>query len=89
MFAAWNTELVDRLYDRHQQYVKQLRRDIVAANRSLGSMRPNRCSLRPLSRKRFVAVLTNPDNDREAVDLWVQRMIAGYEDAFPALRFAG
>ncbi len=48
-WAAENANLLYGLYERH---IDRLRADVIRANRSLGSSRPDRIGLKPLPRCR-------------------------------------
>lgn len=86
----WTSETIARLYELHLRYVDTLRREIVDANRSLGSSAPEKCRLAPLSRAEFQALLIcGSANDREATELWLRRMTRGNEREFPQFQAAG
>jgi hypothetical protein len=87
--VEWNTQSIGRLYELYERYVDDLRRDVAAANSSLGSLDPEKTRLECLTRAQFEAILTDPTKDPEAVHLWVRRIIRGHENEFPALQAAG
>jgi len=82
----WTAENANRLYGLYERYVDRLRADVIRANRSPGSSRPERIGLEPLPRAEFDALLDHPAADPEAVRLWVRRIIRGHEREFPFLR---
>lgn len=81
-------ESMDRLYELYQQHFSQLRVDVAAVNRSLGSTRPEKTWMELLSRSEFAALITAPTDDSEVVRRWVRRLIQGHEHEFPELRVA-
>ena len=62
---------------------------VAAANLSLGSSNPKKIHLERLTRTQFEAVLTDPTNDQEAIQLWVRRIIRRHENEFPVRQAAG
>jgi hypothetical protein len=85
----WTAETIRRLYELYERHDDSLRRDVAAANRSLGSPNPERTKLEQLTPAQFEAILTDPACDREAVSLWLRRIVRGHEHEFPALQAAG
>ncbi len=79
----WTRERVNRLFVLYERYFEQLRADVVAANRLLGSSNPEKTKLEPLTRKEFEALLAN--GDPESTRRWVGRITLGYEREFPGL----
>jgi N12 class adenine-specific DNA methylase len=84
----WTAESIDRLHELHERYVGQLRADVAAANRSLGSSKPNRSALQRLTRAEFEALLVRQTDDAEVKRLWIRRLIRGHEHEFPELEAA-
>jgi hypothetical protein len=85
----WNSEMIKRLYKLYQQHDRQLRKDVAASNRSLGSANPEKTKLKQLTLAEFTAILKNQSKDDEVVSLWVRRIIRGHENEFPSLLAAG
>lgn len=81
----WSAEKVKRLYELYERHVGRLRKDVVEANRSLGSPEPEKTNLEVLSHAQFEAVLTGPTDDPDVTRLWVRRIIRGHEHEFPEL----
>jgi len=84
-----NSNTIPRLYVLYERYFDSILQDVAAANISLGSSNPEKVHLERLTLTEFEAVLTDPTNDREAVDLWVQRITRGHEQEFPDFQAAG
>jgi hypothetical protein len=87
--TEWNPQSIGRLYELYERHVEDLKRDVVAANRSLGSSHPEKTKLECLTRDQFEGILMDPAKDTEAVHLWVRRIIRGHEHEFPTLQAAG
>jgi hypothetical protein len=85
----WNSEMIKRLYKLYQQHDRQLRKDVAASNRSLGSANPEKTNLKQLTLPEFEAILKNQAKDDEVVSMWVRRIIRGHENEFPSLQAAG
>jgi hypothetical protein len=81
----WTAESMTRLYKLYQQHVAKLRKDVVEANRWLGSSKPHRVKLKQLTKREFEELLKEPSADVEATRLWLKRIIRGHEEQFPAL----
>ena len=81
-------ESMDRLYELYKQHFSQMRVDVIAVNRSLGSTQPEKTWMELLSRSEFEALITAPTNDSEVARRWVRRLIHGHEHEFPELRVA-
>jgi hypothetical protein len=81
----WSEELIGRLFELHKQQFEQLRKDVISTNQSLGSQRPEKTWLIPLTRKQFHALLVDPAADSEAMGLWIRRIVRGREREFPEL----
>ena len=85
----WTSQSMGRLYELYKLHVDNLARDVQATNSSLGSPHPGKTGLVCLSRSQFEAILIDPTSDQEAVQLWLRRIVRGYEGEFPALQAAG
>jgi len=81
----WTAEYVNRLYELYQRHIGRLRKDVVEANRSLGSTEPEKTNLEVLTHAQFEAVLKEPTDDPQVTRLWVRRIIRGHEHEFPQL----
>ena len=84
----WTAQTIDRLHEFYQRHVEQLRADLTAANRSLGSSKPERTGLKRLTRAEFEVLITRPTDDPEVRRLWIRRIIRGHEHEFPELEAA-
>lgn len=85
---GWPVNNMDRLYELYQQHFDRLRADVISANRSLGSSRPEKTWMERLGRNEFESLLTNPTDEPELVKRWVRRIIRGHEHEFPELKAA-
>ena len=85
----WTPESIQRLFELYERHFDCLRQDVAAANLSLGSSNPKKIHLERLTRTQFEAVLTDPTNDQEAIQLWVRRIIRRHENEFPVRQAAG
>lgn len=81
----WTAKHMDRLHEFYGRYIDGLRADIVEANRSLGSSRPEHTHLEHLGRHEFETLLHQPTDDPEVARMWVRRIIRGHEHEFPGL----
>jgi hypothetical protein len=77
-----------RLYDLYQQHFGQLRADVIAVNRSLGSRQPEKTWAEPLNRTEFESLIIGPTDEPEKIRRFVQRLIRGHEHEFADLRVA-
>ncbi len=85
----WIPERIDRLFELYGQHFARLRQNVIATNLSLGSSNPEKTRLERLTRSEFEAILTDTAIDREAIHMWVLRIIRGHEDEFPIRQAAG
>ena len=79
---------MDRLYELYQQHFEQLRADVIQANRSLGSMQPEKTWMERLSRREFETLVTSPTEEPDVLQRWMRRLVRGHEREFPELRVA-
>lgn len=82
----WTGKRIGRLFELYERHFEQLRSDVIATNRSLGSLSPERTWLEPLTRNQFEALLADQTADPEITRLWVRRIIRGHEKEFPELQ---
>jgi hypothetical protein len=78
----WTARRMDRLYQLYQRHIDRLRKDVIQANRSLGSSQPERTHLDHLSRSEFETLLQQPTDDPDVTRLWVRRIVRGHEHEF-------
>ncbi len=83
----WTAENVGRLYELYERHIDRLRKDVVEANRTLGSTEPEKTDLDGLTHAEFEALLKSPTDDPEVTRLWVRRIIRGHEHEFPKLNY--
>jgi hypothetical protein len=81
----WTAKTLDRLYELYVRHDDRLRNDIIQANRTLGSERPEKVKLERLTRAEFEALIREKPFDAEARRLWLQGIVHGYEHEFPKL----
>ncbi|NLF67842.1 MAG: hypothetical protein GX575_02180 [Candidatus Anammoximicrobium sp.] len=79
---------MDRLYELYQGHFRELRADVIAVNRSLGSTWPEKTWMELLSRTDFERLITAPTDDPKVIQRWVRRLIRGHEHEFPELQVA-
>ena len=79
---------MDRLYELYKEHFGQLRADVIEANRSLGSRRPEKTWMQLLSQTEFESLVTAPTEEPEVIQRWLRRLIRGHEHEFPDLRVA-
>ena len=79
----WTMDEMDRLYGLYERHIDRLHRDVIAANRSLGSSKPEQTGLHCVSRAEFESLLGHGPGNPETIQLWVQRIIRGHEHEFP------
>ena len=85
----WTPTSIEHLFEFYEQYFDRLLRNVAKTNVSLGSSNPKATRLERLTRAQFEAALTDPTGDKEAIELWLRRIIRGHENAFPARQIAG
>lgn len=81
----WNSGTMDRLFQLYERYFEDLRKEMVAGNRTLGSAEPDRIKLEQLNRDEFEAILRSPAADGEVLHAWIRKIISGNEREFPEL----
>jgi predicted methyltransferase len=86
--TEWIPVSIDRLFELYERHFDCLLQDVEAANLSLGSPSPKKTLLPRLTRTQFEAVVTDPANDREAIHLFVRRIMRGHGDELPARQAA-
>ena len=84
----WAQLDMDRLYELYQQHFYELRAAVTSANRSHGSLQPEKTWMELLSRDEFETLLQNPTDEPEVAIRWVRRIIRGHEHDFPNMQVA-
>ena len=85
----WSPREMDRLYELYQQHFGQLRADVIAVNRSLGSRQPEKTWTEPLlNRAEFESLILGPSDEPEKIRRFLERLIRGHEQEFADLRVA-
>jgi hypothetical protein len=79
---------MDRLYELYQEHFHELRSAVISANRSHGSLRPEKTWMELLSRDEFATLLRSPIEEPEVAIRWVRRIIRGHEREFPNIQVA-
>ena len=82
------TGRIDRLYELYVQHFSRLKTDVGDINRSLDSNFPEKTWMELLSRSDFESRIESTERNEEQVQLWVRRLIRGFEHEFPDLRVA-
>jgi len=84
----WSRIDMSRLYELYKQNFAELRADVIRANRSLGSKRPEKTWMELLSRSDFERLVRRSTDEPEVVHRWLLTIISGHEEEFPELRVA-